>query len=371
MSHTTPLTHTLPPVAILGAGAVTHLGRGLDDIAAQLSHENSLTTTQPAVGPGVTQKAVDDALLFDPKLDRKLRRADRFVRMSCIAALDAWEQAQPIIEATSNASASSAGVPAPNKVGMIIASGFGPHQRGFRFLDGLLDHGDKAASPTDFSHSVHGSASAYISGLLELRGPTFSITDFQAGFAQAVQLAQCWIHQNLCDHVLVGATEELGAVLLSVAQQCLPPGAHYNAGEGSMFLVLGKSENQTQPCLQIHATTQAITTPQNVDLYIAPHNVYRPLVPPLPAQLTFKARTSFLNSLGHNASDLAFETLGGMLAMRDPKLPLCRTQSSPASRQPSPTAAGVVNTALALVSCSDTQSASLLLSRRGSFAPRR
>lgn len=338
-------TDTPPAVAILGAGAVTHLGRGLSDIAAQLQHENSLAPTQPAVGPGVTPKAVDDALLFDPKVDRKLRRADRHVRMSCIAALDAWPE-----------------MASQENVGMIIASGFGPHQRGFRFLDGLLDHGDTAASPTDFSHSVHGSASAYISGLLELRGPTFSITDFHAGFAQAVLLAQCWIHQNICRQVLVGATEELGEVLLSVARQCLPPGSHYNAGEGSVFLLLGNSHDNPQAELKIQAATQCPPQPQQVDLLIGREHAYSPRANTTPANVSFKTHTTFANAMGHNASTLAFETLGGILAMNNPTLPIDRMNlNESSSHRPAP--AGHIDSAMTYVSLSESQCPSLLITR--------
>lgn len=343
-AHEADVRHVLPAAAILGAGAITHPGRGLDAIAAQLSHENSLTPTQPAVSPGVTPKAVDDALLFDPKLDRKLRRADRFVRMSCMAAMDAWEQALPHM-----------GDFAPDRVGMIVSSGFGPHQRGFRFLDGLLEHGDMAASPTDFSHSVHGSASAYIAGLLELRGPTFSITDFQAGFAQAVLLAQCWLDQSRCDHVLVGATEELGAVMLAVAQQCLPASVHYDSGEGAFFVMLSKV-NHANAIAQLSAQLGGAPLPVHVDLLLGQNNVYLPRSSTIPPGLSFGKQSSFLASLGHSASALAFETLGGLLAMRDPKLPICHDNQRQAP-------VGVIDSALAYVSLSDTQTASLLLSR--------
>jgi len=354
-STSTSLRDTLPAVAILGAGAVTHLGRGLAEIASQLSHENSLAHTQPAAGPGVTPKAVDDALLFDhdPKLNRKLRRADRHVRMSCFAALDAWPE-MDALNSMGN-----------NNVGMIIASGFGPHQRGFRFLDGLLDHGDQAASPTDFSHSVHGSASAYISGLLELRGPTFSITDFRAGFAQAVQLAQCWIQQHICEQVLVGATEELGAVLLSVARQCLPPGTHYNAGEGSVFLLLGNCQNNPQASLKIEASSQMTCELQNVDLLVGQDNAYLQQANTTPAHVTFKTHTSFADAMGDNASTLAFETLGSILAMNNPALPIHRlnlnSPNVPTSTRPAPV--GNINSAMSYVSLAPMHSPSLLLTR--------
>ena len=159
----------LPSASILGIGAVTPAGRNLDTISAALLRPDET----PA---GVLR--VDDELLSDAALGRQLRRADRFTRMAAMAALDAWNASEPACR----------GVPL-ERIGMIVSSGFGPHCRGFRFLDGILDCGDSAASPTDFSHSVHGAASAYISGLLGLRGPSLNVTDFEIGFEESVRLA--------------------------------------------------------------------------------------------------------------------------------------------------------------------------------------
>ena len=134
---------------------------------------------------------VSDDLLIEPRIARSMRRADRFIRMAAIAALDAWTHAEM----------SCAGV-AKEQIGLIVTSGLGPHCRGFKFLDGILDSGDSDALPTDFSHSVHGAAASYIAGQLDLRGPSLTATDFEIGFEQAVLLAQCWLHQGTCQRVL-------------------------------------------------------------------------------------------------------------------------------------------------------------------------
>ena len=78
------LTNPLPPAAVLGIGAVTPMGRDLPTIAKRLSEP---------VEPAPLLRVSDD-LLADPTVSRGLRRADRFVRMAAIAALDAWTQAQ-------------------------------------------------------------------------------------------------------------------------------------------------------------------------------------------------------------------------------------------------------------------------------------
>jgi 3-oxoacyl-(acyl-carrier-protein) synthase len=209
------------PHAILGVGAVTPIGRDLAEIARNL--------LEPAASKDV--RRVNDDLLSDPSISKRMRRADRFSRMGVVAALDAWRQAQPFCRNV-----------APERIGLIVTSGFGPHCRGFRLLDGMIDCGDNAASPTDFSHSVHGAPAAYITELLELRGPTMSNTDFEVGFEESVLLAQCWLEEGMCERVLVGAVEELGEVMLHCIDQMLPSKLRVVPGEGAVFIVLGPKE---------------------------------------------------------------------------------------------------------------------------------
>ena len=212
-------------VAVFGVGAITPLGRSLPEIARRLA--DAPTMPDP--------RRVSEELLSDPSLSRNLRRADRFTRMAVMAATDAWKAAEKWLEGI-----------APERVGIILSSGLGPHCRGFKFLDGMLEEGDSAASPTDFSHSVHGAACAYITALLDIRGPSLTLTDFEEGFEQAVMLAQTWLNQGACDRVLLGAVEELGEVLLHCMDRILGEPSQIAPGEGAMFLLLGPAKSTGQ-----------------------------------------------------------------------------------------------------------------------------
>lgn len=236
----------IQPVGILGIGAVTPIGRNLADIAGRLK-ESGLNPPH-----GVR---VSDDLLADPAISKRMRRADRFSRMAVAAAMDAWKQAESACE----------GVPR-ERIGLIVTSGFGPHCRGFRFLDGLLDCGDSAASPTDFSHSVHGTAAAYITELLELRGPSLSTTDFEAGFEEAVLLAQCWLQDQMCQRVLVGAVEELGDVMLHCVGRMIAPEQPTILGEGAIFFMLGPRSSGDTPTLFATNNHQRATRQTDDDL---------------------------------------------------------------------------------------------------------
>jgi hypothetical protein len=209
---------SLPPATILSVGAVTPVGRDLETIRGALLR---------SAGDFSPIRRVPEELLNDPATSKHLRRADRFVRMASIAAMDAALGAGEVVPS--------------ERIGLIVTSGFGPHGRGFKFLDGILDCGDADALPTDFSHSVHGAAASYIAGLLDLRGPSLSSTDFEVGFEEAVRLGQCWLDQKTCDRVIVGAAEELGQVLIDCAARILGKGERVPLGEGAVFLALGRA----------------------------------------------------------------------------------------------------------------------------------
>jgi len=320
----------LAPASILGVGAVTPLGRDLQGIGKQLGRSAAATAAH---------LRVSDEFLSDPAIGGRMRRADRFARMAAVAALDSWAGA-------SDACASVA----KDRVGLIVTSGFGPHCRGFRFLDGILDCGDSSALPTDFSHSVHGAAAAYITELLELRGPSLSTTDFEIGFEQAVLLAQCWLDQRACDRVLVGAVEEIGEVLIHCASRMLGGEKIFVPGEGAVFLTLGPMDGEGL------ARLEATAPPPQVDLMMldVPAN-------PSPAtdQPTIAARhtTTFSPYFGHSASSSAFQLLGGFLSLSAGR-PLGRLV-----QKASPAELGAVDKVATFKPSCDLRAASLLMTK--------
>ena len=324
--------YPLPPASVLGVGAITPLGRDLRVIAQKLAEP--VTDDSP-------QRRVADALLSDPPIDLRMRRADRFARMATITAMDAWAAAGK----------SCAGV-AMERVGLIVTSGFGPHCRGFRFLDGILDCGDNEALPTDFSHSVHGAAAAYITEVLNLRGPSLTTTDFANGFEQAVLLAQCWLDQEICDRVIVGAVEELGEVLLHCAGRMLGSDERWRPGEGAVFLTLGPQSVAGMALLE------SAPEPVNADLLTLS-------VPQMPSrrarEIAARPRrvTTFSPYFGHSPSSSAFDLLGGFLSLMGGR-PLGRMVhgDSAAARNP----AAVDDTATFKPSY-DPRAASLLLKK--------
>ncbi len=248
-------------MSVLGIGAVTPIGRDTNAIAG------ALRTAMPSNG------RVHDELLNDPPTAKRMRRADRYSRMATVAVIDAWNAATPSCE----------NVPL-ERVGLIVTTGFGPHGRGFKFLDGILDFGDSSALPTDFSHSVHGAAAAHITEILGLRGPALNNADFEQGVEHALLMAQCWLADGQCDRVLVGAVEELGTVYEYAANELLN-NSHKSAplGEGAVFFTLGPPTEGGLAKIGVEPSSDA------------------------------RSLTSFVSTFGLHASSVAFDLLGGLL----------------------------------------------------------
>ncbi len=276
-----------PPASILGIGAVTPMGRDLRDIQKQLQNPRRFPRRSFASAMNFCRTRPSSAGCAGPIDSRGWPRSPHPI------AGPAQDPCERI---------------AKERIGLIVSSGFGPHCRGFRFLDGILDCGDSDALPTDFSHSVHGAAAAYITEILELRGPSLSTTDFEIGFEQAVGLAQCWLDQRVCDRVLVGAVEEIGEVLLHCASRLLGKEA-FVPGEGAVFLMLGP------PDAGGFVRLEATTLPRDLDLLMLD-------VPALPSTavqkpaMVARCTTTFSPYFGHTASSSAFQLLGGMAAIR-------------------------------------------------------
>lgn len=279
-------TDDLPPAAILGIGVITSLGRGLDAQKVGMS-------APPPIGDRPCR--VDDAMLRDESLSRFLRRADRFSKMAVLAAADA------------HAMARSDDTPTDPAVALIVASGFGPHARTFRFLDGILDHGDAAALPTDFSHSVHNVVSGYITQCLNITGRSCTVTNFRGAFAEAVRLAQCWLAGGDCTRVLVGAVDELGEVAIHLASRMMDQPVI--GGEGAIFLELGPVRSTRPDQITLRTTDSTGHT----DLFIAddlPLDLCHADCAPPARSVTVRPW------FGHTACAEAFGLLGAMLTLR-------------------------------------------------------
>lgn len=232
---------------ILGMGMIGAPGLGVD--AWETALREGWQPPAAVAAPGVQRPAylVDFEAVPDKTQLRKLRRADKLSKMAVLAAAAAM--------ADSGIDKEERG-----RVGIILATALGPHVTTFEFLDGILDYGDAAASPTAFSHSVHNAAASYVASSLEIQGPTLTVTRFSFAFQEALRLARCWLDQGRCDQVLVGAAEQYGDVLGYVSAEKLGVAADGRIkplvfggpepipGEGAVFFLLGREGAERAYC---------------------------------------------------------------------------------------------------------------------------
>ena len=257
---------------IAGIGIISTRGRGIDslDIAlrqgwvapSQIKSRNDQNGFYPIY-------SVEKEFINDINLLKKIRRADRFSKMAVMAARDA------VVDS---------GIQINDKkadVGIILSTAFGPHTTTFRFLDDIIDYGDSSVSPTTFSHSVHNAAASYISSLLNIRGPTITITQFASPIHQSLILAKAWLTEKRCKYVLLGCVDVCGNVMEYICNQKLRIADdgkirpfNFSAspsavpGEGSVFLMTTLEKCQNKYCEMIPASMTHCNIKENTDLYI-------------------------------------------------------------------------------------------------------
>lgn len=192
-------------LSILGIGTVSALGSGIQTLkeGLQCKREPQIIREEIDSPNGTVQlpvyKAQPEGLdAFVPK--RALRRVDPFARMALLSSHLAVED-------------SGLGIIDMSRVGIVFGSGHGASQTTFNFLDGIIDDGDRGASPTHFANSVHNALASQVSIFMKATGPCSTITCFEHSVSQVFFTAQTWLEQGMVDYVLAGFGDEYCDVL--------------------------------------------------------------------------------------------------------------------------------------------------------------
>ncbi len=173
-------------------------------MASVYSDHFSSTKNLPASLPGecnrLNQPMADTSGLCEFLPKRSLRRIDHFSRMALLSAGKAIGDADPSLFTKDN-------------TGVIFATGFGALKTTFSFLDSYIEKGDKFASPTHFSNSVHNAAAAHVSIAYGITGPNMTISQFDMSFFSALMTAGVWLETEKTDTVLLGTSDAFCDVL--------------------------------------------------------------------------------------------------------------------------------------------------------------
>lgn len=186
--------------AIQGIGVVGGFGAGVSALRSALRCGHVKPGVLPVRDHSIPAYLADLTPLVEFVPRRNLRRVDRFSQLALLGASLALQDA--------GRSVADCG-----RLGLIVASGYGPMRTTFAFLDSYLDGGAACSSPTHFSNSVHNAAAANIAMLLGIDGPNLTISQFEMSVHAAMMTACHWLQQGLVDNVLVGGVDECCEVL--------------------------------------------------------------------------------------------------------------------------------------------------------------
>ena len=123
------------------------------------------------------------------------RRLDPLVRLATAAVDRLQQQGAPLLPDTA----------------VIVATSYGAVESTFRFATSLATYGDTGGSPTPFTTSVHNSCAAALGEMLNLRGPTSTISHGAASPLLALRFAASLVSTGRAPAALVVAGERHNA----------------------------------------------------------------------------------------------------------------------------------------------------------------
>ena len=194
-----------------------------------------LSDSFPGDSDRLSRSMTDTSSLADYLPKKSLRRIDHFSRMALLAAGKAMKDTDPSLFLKEN-------------TGVIMATGFGALKTTFAFLDSYIEKGDKLASPTHFSNSVHNAAAAHVSICYGIKGPNLTVSQFDMSFFSALTTAGAWLETEKVETVLLGTSD----VFCEVLGYCINKFSSikgdysYSFGEGAAFFLLTREKKKSK-----------------------------------------------------------------------------------------------------------------------------
>ena len=238
-------------LAIQGVGILGGFGCGMEALKTSLINQTcrpqsvSIKTAQgPREQPAFLAKTDE----LDNFVNKKaLRRVDHFSKMALLGSFLALQDAGQLEGDR-------------QRMGLVIATGYGASRTTFAFLDSFIDGGDQLSSPTHFSNSVHNAAGANISMLLSITGPALTVSQFEMSVPSALLAAGIWLEEGRVDSVLFGGVDELSEILgycwhrffgdtVGGVKDMKPMAFNLQSaipGEGAAFLLLTRAVERSQ-----------------------------------------------------------------------------------------------------------------------------
>ena len=122
----------------------------------------------------------------------QLRRMSRILKMGVTSAMHALQDA---------------GIAVPDAI--ITATGIGMMEETEKFLNGLLDNGEKMLNPTAFIQSTHNTVGAHIAVMLKCNHYNFTYVHGPVSFESALLDGMMLLNEKPGSKILVGGVEEM------------------------------------------------------------------------------------------------------------------------------------------------------------------
>jgi hypothetical protein len=133
-------------------------------------------------------------------------------------------------------------------LGIVASFNTGPVVATRRFYEGIVNDGQRFASPNVFPETVFNSPTSHVAAVLGVSGPCYSLVGDDAAWVSAIRAAATWLARDRVDHVLVIGAVELDSIVIDafVRTGWLPPHARtgYLPSEGAGALLLRRARGQ-------------------------------------------------------------------------------------------------------------------------------
>jgi len=166
-------------------------------------------------------------------LGQPMRRAGRFIKLVCCGALACLRSApENILQ--------------DKKTGIFLATGLGNIDEILPFITQVFKHDGGYPSPNQFANSVSNAAAFYLAKRCDVKGLVLTVSQEEFSFESALWLAQTYLEAGEIELALVGGCDVFTPTVEEYRERmnfhpgdvCVAP-----MGEGSSWLLLGRSEN--------------------------------------------------------------------------------------------------------------------------------
>ena len=221
-------------LAVAGRGAVTPAGVGLKALAVGEAHPVMTEQLRPGRSWPVLRVDLHDAAFARWQREPRLRRASPVT----FFLVEAAEQAL-------------AGATAEERsdTGLIVAYSAGCLAYSRRFFEGIVQQGQRSASPALFPETVFNSPVSHVVSVLGLNGAAYALVGDECAWVSALVTAFVWLRQGRVGQVLVLGAEEFDPLMLDALQSVRWLRRNCSRGfltsEGAAGVLVQKADNDS------------------------------------------------------------------------------------------------------------------------------